>query len=520
MAMKVSSRRRRSSPPRGQAGASHWLSEAAAHMAAGRLAEAVRAYERAERADPADFRAPMSLATIALQRGEPRKAVPGLRRAASLRPDLFDAWHNLGAASQALERWDEAREAYEAALALNAEALETRRNLAIVLAVLGRIEAAGAHHRRLAEHPETRFWALTRLALLGVDGLSEDELSEMDEAASNPAVALETRIGLTFALGEALERRGRDEAAFGAFAAGNRLKRASVRVDPVALVREHAVAAQAVASLFAAEFLREGQGRGVSTATPIFVVGMPRSGSTLIEQILSSHPEVAALGETAVLPPLLERGLPADLRELGRRYLEGVRAKGWRGAGRFVDKTLENYLHVGAIALALPNATILHAVRDPIDTCLSCYRQLFATGAETLYDLAEIGAEYVTYRRLMDHWRAVLPGRVIDVEHEALVGDPEGRIRWLVEEACGLAWSDACLAFHEAARPVRTASSGQVRRPIFTSSVRRWRRYEAHLGPLLEALGPYAEASPSGSPFTYPPLGSRAVRLEPLRPSR
>ena len=139
-----------------------------------------------------------------------------------------------------------------------------------------------------------------------------------------------------------------------------------------------------------------------------------------------------------------------------------------------------------------PNAVILHAVRDPLDTCLSCWRQLFAQGAETLYDLAEIGAEYVAYRQTMDHWRAVLPGRVIDVDHEALVADPEPQIRWLVTEAAGLTWNDACLSFHTAGEAARTASSVQVRQPIFRTSLQRWRRYEARLGPLIEALGPYA----------------------------
>jgi hypothetical protein len=135
---------------------------------------------------------------------------------------------------------------------------------------------------------------------------------------------------------------------------------------------------------------------------------------------------------------------------------------------------------------------ILHAVRDPLDTCLSCWRQLFAEGAETLYDFAEIGAEYVAYRQTMEHWRAVLPGRVIDVDHEALVADPERQIRWLVTEAAGLAWNDACLAFPTAGAAARTASSVQVRQPIFRTSLGRWRRYEAKLGPLIEALGPYA----------------------------
>ena len=252
-----------------------------------------------------------------------------------------------------------------------------------------------------------------------------------------------------------------------------------------------------IAESFSEELFKTLDGAGHPSIQPIFVVGMPRSGSTLIEQILSAHPDVRSLGETAVLPQLLERGAPmADqnaLRALARQYLEAARARGWRGAGRFVDKTLENYLHVGAIALMFPNAVILHAVRDPLDTCLSCWRQLFAQGAETLYDLAEIGAEYVAYRETMDHWRAALPGRVIDVDHEALVAEPERRIRWLVTEAAGLAWNDACLEFHVAGRAAPTASSAQVRRPIFRTSLQRWRRYEAQLGPLIAALGPYAD---------------------------
>ena len=329
----------------------------------------------------------------------------------------------------------------------------------------------------------------------------------MRAAAAGASADPDTRIGLWFALGEALERRGADDAAFDAFAEGNRLKRGQFAgrpgADPPTLLRLHRESARRVRAAYDADLLAAGRGLGLSTAAPIFVVGMPRSGSTLIEQILSAHPEVRALGETAVLPRLLERGAlfagpapmspdRAALRALARRYLEAIRARGWRGAGRFVDKTLENYLHVGAIALMFPNAVILHAVRDPLDTCVSCWRQLFAEGAETLYDLAEIGAEYVAYRQTMEHWRAVLPGRVIDVDHEALVADPERRIRWLVTEAAGLTWDDACLAFDTAGEAARTASSVQVRQPIFRTSLQRWRRYEARLGPLIEALGPYA----------------------------
>ena len=158
---------------------------------------------------------------------------------------------------------------------------------------------------------------------------------------------------------------------------------------------------------------------------------------------------------------------------------------------------LRNYMNVGMIHLMLPKAVILHSVRDPVDTCLACFRKLFQTGNETSYDLTEIGQEYVRYREMMDHWAAVLPGRVIEVSHEAMVADPEGQTRWLITEACGLDWDPACLRFYEAKRPVHTLSVAQVRQPIFTSSIERWRRYEKHLGPLFEALGPYAPAAAS-----------------------
>jgi tetratricopeptide (TPR) repeat protein len=494
--MRPKTDRRRPGPARDPAGAARFLDAGARHAAAGRLAEAASAYERAEAADPQDFRAAFSLATIDLQLGRPSQALPRLRRAAALQPDLFDAQHNLGAVSQTLQLWDGAATAYQAALELRPDAQETRRNLAIVLTILGRTDEALGHHRRLAGDAAMRPWALTRIALLRPAAIGDGDLDELRRAAGDPHTDQAARAGFQFAIGEVLERRGEDAAAFSAFSAGNRLKResfAAAGLEPRTLIDAHAVAARAVMAHFTAGRLRRAD-QGLATAAPIFIVGMPRSGSTLLEQILASVPGVIALGETAALPRLLEGGFAADkveTRAIARRYLEAMRGLGWPAVGRFVDKTLENYLHIGAIAAMFPKAVILHAVRDPVDTCLSCYRQLFASGSETLYDLADIGAEYVTYRRVMAHWREVLPGRIVDVDYEVLVADPERRTRWLVTEACGLAWNDAALRFHEAAGPVRTASSGQVRQPIFTTSVARWRRYEAELAPLFAALGPY-----------------------------
>ncbi len=241
-------------------------------------------------------------------------------------------------------------------------------------------------------------------------------------------------------------------------------------------------------------------GRGHHIEAPIFVVGMPRSGSTLIEQILSSHRRVQGLGEGEALAAsirhaypyvILGENPPEHFRNLAQAYFRAQHARGWGSAPRFVDKMLYNYMYVGMIHLMLPEAVILHAVRDPVDTCLGAWRQNFATGNELTYDLADIGHAYVRYREVMAHWENVLPGRVISVSHEALVTDPETQIPRLVTEACGLDWDPACLRFYETQRPVRTASVAQVRQPIFTTALQRWRRYEAHLGPLLDALGPY-----------------------------
>ena len=188
---------------------------------------------------------------------------------------------------------------------------------------------------------------------------------------------------------------------------------------------------------------------------------------------------------------------PDPFRLRAADYLEQLKRFGWKTRFRPVDKTLENYLHVGVISLMFPRAVIVHCLRDPLDTGLACFRQLFASGNETLYDLAGIGREYARYRGLMDHWNAVLPGRVKTVSYEALVTGPEVEIRRLVS-VCGLAWTPRCLEFHRTRRTIATASADQARRPIYRASLERWRRYEHHLTPLIDALGPYAHHQPEG----------------------
>lgn len=302
---------------------------------------------------------------------------------------------------------------------------------------------------------------------------------------------------------EALEHVGRFDEAFARIVARNQAQAAAapdLKVHEEALLK---VAAVLRGWFTPAAFARGLKGNG--TTWPIFVLGMPRTGSTLVEQILASHSKVQGMGEnegvlhrivreegSAIRPDRLVSG---DLDRLVRTYLKRMRERGWTGDSKLVDKYPTNYLHVGLIRLAFPRAVILHTVRDPIDTCFACYRQAFAPeGVPYALDLAHVGAHYRGYREMMDHWARVTPGAVIEVAYEDLVADLDGQARRLLK-ACGLPWEDACLRFYETERVITTASRTQVRRPIYGEAMGRWKAYRQHLGPLIEALGPYAAAS-------------------------
>ena len=479
------------------------LDRAAAHYAAGRLAEAERAYGLAEAAAPGDPHSAYSLAIIDLRLGRLNEAVRRLRRVTRIAPALGAAHHNLGYAYQRLGRWSEATAAYGQAVELDPTAAGSRLNLAIALAAVGRFDEASRQYRRLAEDPANRLDALARLAVLAPAGVTEAEGDELRRLAKAKDVDEDARIALLFALGGVLDARGEIDAAFEAYAAGNALKQqALVRAgaDPTGVAEQNEQAARFVRKRVGAAFIAQHRSAGASKASPIFIVGFPRSGSTLIEQMLASHGSVQSMGESPTMAEVLKDQFPyaatpsgaEHFRDLADAYLAAQKARGWDGRSRLVDKTLENYLHVGVIALMFPRAVILHSLREPADTGFACFRQLFTVGNETLYDLAQIGDEYRRYREIMTHWDQVLPGRVKAVEHEALIVDPAERIRWLVTDACGLKWDSACLRFEQSTRAVTTASGAQVRRPIFRTSLGRWRPYAKHLAPLLDALGPHA----------------------------
>jgi tetratricopeptide (TPR) repeat protein len=478
------------------------LNAAAACYAQGRLNDAADLYRQAAAADPKDLRPIYSLGLIDIRCGRLENARQRLRAVAAQDPNLYPAQQNLGAVCQNLNLWQEAADAYSRALSINPTAVETHFSLARAMAVLGRVAESSACYRALAANPSVRLRALTRLAVLDPAAINEQDLIDLQRTADDPATESASRIEAYFALGVGLEERRADQAAFAAFEAGNRLKHgalmesADLAARPDVAERAHELAARFVIDRFDEAFLQRSSRRGSASLAPIFVVGMPRSGSSLIEQILSSHRHVQSMGENAALSLVDQHVAGPEQKihwgDLAEAYLGSMRQRGWKGADRFVDKTLENHLRVGMIHFMFPKSVILHSMRDPVDTCLSCYRQLFTESNETLYDLGQIGRAYVRYRRVMEHWERVLPGRVIRVEHERLVADPEGQIHWLVTDACKLDWDPACLRFNETAGVVRTASAAQVRLPVFSTSIGRWARFANELEPLLNALGAYA----------------------------
>jgi tetratricopeptide (TPR) repeat protein len=512
------------------------LAEAAELHRNGKHAEAEAIYREILRSDPGNVTAIRLLAMVAMKLEQYRDAVVLLQKALELAPDYTAARLDLGTAQMELNRFEdavatmqgvirieprnyaarmglanalarshrteEAVGAYEQAIEIRPELAAGYLGLGNVLRTLGDYDRSVAAYRSgIAKKPEAAeiYWSLSNLKTFR---FRDDEVAAMREMIAKDGLDPTDEVHLSFALGKALEDAGDYAAAFVHYDHGNRLRRMQEHYDPVHTEDIN----RRIRTVFTAEFIAERQGLGYRDARPIFIVGLPRSGSTLLEQILASHALVEAtheLAEGGRLVRQIERHAafrerypeaiataPRDfVAELGKWYDDETRRHRRLGAPYFIDKMPNNFANVGLLALALPEAVFIDARRDPLDTCLSCYKQLFARGQSFTYDLEEIGLYYLEYRRMTEHWDRVLPGRVLCVRYEDVIDDLEGQVRRLLAH-CGLPWDEACLDFYNTQRPVRTASSEQVRRPLYRDSMGIALRYGDAVDALRETLAP------------------------------
>ena len=404
-------------------------------------------------------------------------------------PDCADALYYSGVIATRRRDFAKAEALFARAVAVRPDNGAHHHDLAVMHGIRGRLELAEKHFREAVrlrpDHAESYF----NMAGTVKFRRHEPLFDAVEALLARPDLSRQDRCFLHFAAGKMYDDIGAHEAAFAHYHQGNMAK--GVQGEPVAPEQR---AADTVAA-FTRERMAAHAGRGSDSRVPVFVVGMPRSGTSLVEQILASHPQVFGAGELPDIEAIArEVSKRADAPEVfegfAGSYLRRVTALAPESV-RIVDKQPLNFRHLGLIALMFPQAAIIHCRRHPVDTCVSCYFQNFRTQQDYSFDLAYLGLFYRYYRRLMEHWRAVLPRPFLDIGYEDLVADPAGQARRMLDH-CGLDWDDACARPERSQRPVDTASLWQVRQPVYRTSVARWRRYERHLGPLLDALGPLA----------------------------
>jgi tetratricopeptide (TPR) repeat protein len=467
--------------------------------AAKRYQEAAAHYERTLSVRPNDAEAHVALGNILRGLDQADDAIGHYTRALSFNATYIEAHNGLGLANHMLGRSEEAIQHYRRALGIDPTDLEAHSRLGEALQALGRLEESRIAFERavtLAPRKAGCYWNLANSKRFTEDDL---HLADMNELARDEAsLTAEEQIDLHFALGKAFAELGNRAQSFQHLLRGNSLMRRRTSYDEAAALGR----LDRIQKAFTTALMGEKREDGDPSTAPIFIIGMPRSGTTLIEQIIASHPKVFGAGELRVManlaealsgpngtlfPEVVASMSGEQLRRLGGDYLRAVRRLA-PTAERITDKMPGNFALAGLIHLSLPNARIIHVCRDPCDTAFSCFSILFARGHEYSYDLSELGRYFRAYQRLADHWRDVMPETMLEVRYEQVVADLEEEARRIIAY-CGLEWDDACLAFYRTARSVRTASATQVRQPIYRSSIGRWRPHADALQPLLQALG-------------------------------
>ena len=468
----------------------------------GRHAEAYTLYKKAVTIAPNEFMAWLQFGHCLRSLKQNEAAIIALKKAVALQPNRVDSYCDLALAFSGNGQPEEALACYNQAIQLKPDCSQGLLGKGIQLQALGRFEEARNCLLETIDLDPNNALAHFRLASMDHSAdQAEQLLQRLATLQASSGLSKANRITAWFSSADILHAQKHYDRAFEHYATANNLLKEDYEYDKGPLQQKIDVAIEH----FTPEVFEMHKAAGSPSQSPVFIVGMPRSGTTLVEAIIASHPEVLAGGEDHKMteiyqsleeadgpldfPRDIEQIKPAHLLPFGTQYLSHM-ARLHSGAQRTTDKLPFNFLHLGLIAILFPNATIINCVRDPIDTCLSCYFQHFNAFRTLNFtnDLNDLGFVYLQYRRLMAHWHQVLPVKILDVKYEDLVSSQEEVSRAIVAHT-GLEWDDACLRFHEQERAINTASRAQVRKPIYTSSIEKWRKYESHLGPLVDALG-------------------------------
>ncbi|MEM6781264.1 MAG: tetratricopeptide repeat protein [Pseudomonadota bacterium] len=453
------------------------------------LNDAEAALQEALKREPNSARSLKKLADIYDKMNDYDRALEAVDEAIKLAPDMPIMWMRKASILQMMNNMSDAFDAMDKAIELSPTWHLPYNTKAEMLITVNENE----HAKELAQKAISLNDSLpgphaTLMSLIKVKSEDEPEFQALLKLKDD-----ETKLGvsgatvLNYAISDAYEQLKDYDAAFKHLKKANDYKRKIIPFNP----RNNVELVQGIKARFTSELMESFEGKGFKSDVPVFIVGMPRSGTTLTEQIISSHPDVYGAGELTEIAKIRENlgGLSEDnLAEFGEAYVEAVKAKDKSGkALRVTDKMPGNYTNMGIITAILPNAKIIHCRRNPIDTCLSCYKQNFGQGQYWSYNLEELAEEYNRYLEVMSHWRSVMPDRFIEINYEETVGNFEEQARMLIDYV-GLDWDDACLEPHKQKRAVLTASKAQVTKPIYKTSVEKWKRYEKHLQPLVDGI--------------------------------
>jgi tetratricopeptide (TPR) repeat protein len=469
-----------------------------AQQGLGRFEEAIASYERAIAIDPDLADTYSNLGSVLMDLDAIDDAATNFNKAIEIDSRHKDAYTGLGNVLCAQGEPDKAIASYHKAIEIDSRYVNAYNGLGNALSDRGDIDQAIASYHKVIEINPEHTAAYKAISMLKQFSEGDDDIRSMESLYASEGISDKQKMQLAFGLGKAFEDLGKYEKGMEFIMQATRLQRASLDYS----TSESQESFAKIKQVFSLDFFARHKSMGSPDQTPVFILGMPRSGTSLVEQILASHPDVFGAGELNDILYLTRKICPADssskypacvldldagaFEELGKQYIAGIRNHS-AGTKHIIDKMPHNFLHIGFIRAILPNARIIHLIRDPMDNCLSVFKKGFISGHDYSYDMTELGQYYNLYLDLMEYWRNTLPGFLYDLSYEELVTDQEGQTRKLLDY-CNLSWDDACLDFHKTRRIVKTVSKTQVRRPIYKDSVKLWKKYEKQLEPLAAAI--------------------------------